>query len=385
MKDALERDRRRLAIPIGGWGMVDGSLRVGVIGVGFGTQVQIPAFQSEGVEVVAVCARREERARDAAGRFGIPQVFTDYRRMLEVADLDAVSVVSPHALHREMAEAALAAGKHVLCEKPFALNVEEARSMRDAARRSGLTAMIAHEFRWAPQRSYVKQLLDEGYIGRLRFAHASLFVGPRGAAGVPRPMPKPDLGRHGGFLWGLGSHYIDAFRHWFGDIVRVQATMHSHVPERLDPATQEVRLTETDDAFALMLEFASGGWGVLTGSSAAPFGQGASIEVFGDEGSLSTPQPPPGFNPPPDGRVYGARLGDPDRQELPVPERHRPFEDDRDARLVAFRLMVREFVRGVCDGISPAPSFDDGYRCQQVLDAAVESARTGNGVSIGLD
>ena len=364
--------------------MAEAPLRIGVIGVGFGTQVQIPAFQSEGVEVVAVCARREERAREAANRFGIPLALTDYRRLLEMDDLDVVSVVAPHSLHREMAEAALVAGKHVLCEKPFAVDVEEARSMRDAARSSGLTAMIAHEFRWAPQRSYVRELLEQGYIGRLRFAHASLFVGPRRATG-PRPMPDPDLGRRGGFLWGLGSHYIDAFRHWFGDIVRVQATMRSHVPERIDPATQAIRQTEADDAFSLLLEFAAGGWGVLTGSSAAPFGQGASIEVFGDEGSLWTPQPPPGVNPPPDGRVYGARLGDADREELPVPERCRPFDDDRDGRLMAFRLLVREFVRGVREGVTPAPSFEDGYRCQQVLDAAVESARTGNGVAIALD
>ncbi len=365
--------------------MADGPLRIGVIGVGFGTQVQIPAFQSEGLEVVAVRARREERAREAAHRFGIPRALTDYRRLLEMDDVDAVSVVAPHALHREMAEAALAAGKHIICEKPFAVNVEEARSMRDAARQSGLTAMIAHEFRWAPQRSYVRELLDQGYIGRLRFAHASLFVGPRRAAGDPRPMLEPDLGRHGGFLWGLGSHYIDAFRHWFGDIVHVQATMRSHVPERIDPTTQAIRRTETDDASGLMLEFEEGGWGVLTGSSAAPFGQGASTEVFGDEGSLSTPQPAPGFNTPPDGRVHGARLGDADRQELPMPERFRPFDDDRDGRLMAFRLMVREFVRGVRDGASHSPSFEDGYRCQQVLDAAVESARTGNGVAITLD
>ncbi|MBI2856718.1 MAG: Gfo/Idh/MocA family oxidoreductase, partial [Chloroflexi bacterium] len=121
--------------------MADRPLRIGIIGVGFGATVHIPGLQSEGVEVVAVCARREERARETAAKFGIPHVFTDYHKMLEMPGLDAVSIVSPHHLHREMAEAALAAGKHVLCEKPFALNVDEARSMRDVARRSGRIAM----------------------------------------------------------------------------------------------------------------------------------------------------------------------------------------------------------------------------------------------------
>ncbi|MBI4286878.1 MAG: Gfo/Idh/MocA family oxidoreductase, partial [Chloroflexi bacterium] len=149
--------------------MADRPLRIGIIGVGFGATVHIPGLQSEGVEVVAVCARREERARETAAKFGIPHVFTDYHKMLEMPGLDAVSIVSPHHLHREMAEAALAAGVHVLCEKPFALNVEEARSMRDSARRSARTAMLGHEFRWAPQRAYVKELLDQGYIGTLHF------------------------------------------------------------------------------------------------------------------------------------------------------------------------------------------------------------------------
>ncbi|MBI2857120.1 MAG: Gfo/Idh/MocA family oxidoreductase, partial [Chloroflexi bacterium] len=216
------------------------------------------------------------------------------------------------------------------------------------------------------------------------FVQASLLVGPRRPP-RPRPTPDPDLGLRGGFLWGLGSHYIDAFRHWFGDVASVQARMGAHNPERTDPQTGAPRLTETDDTFTLILEFAKGGWGTLTASSAAPFGQGASIELFGSQGSLSTPQPLPGFNPPPDGRVYGARLGDDERREMPIPARLRPFDDDRDHRLMAFRLMVREFLRGVREGASPAPNFDDGYRVQQVLDAAVESATTGRRVRIPLD
>ncbi len=82
--------------------MPDGA-RVGVIGVGFGARVHIPAFQSEGLEVVAVCARRSERAREAAERFGIPQAFTDYREMLQMDGLDAVSVAGPPVLTSTMA------------------------------------------------------------------------------------------------------------------------------------------------------------------------------------------------------------------------------------------------------------------------------------------
>ena len=359
-------------------------LRVGIIGVGFGATVHVPAFQSEGIEVVAIAARREERAREAAGRLGIPNVTADYGELIAMPEVDIVSIVSPHALHREMAVAALEAGKHVLCEKPTALNVEEARAMRDAARSSSATAMIAHEFRWAPQRAFVRRLLDERFIGDFRFVRGSLEVGPGRQPSGLRPAREPDLGRRGGFLWGLGSHYLDAFRHWFGDIVAVQSIMRAQMPDRVD-ASGATTTTESDDTFAVLIEFANGGWGSFSGSSAAPFGQGAEIEVFGTEGSLSTPQPLPGFNPPPDGKVYGAMFGEEARRELPMPPEFVPFDDERDHRLMAFRLMLREFVRGIRDGRSPAPNFEDAYRIQQVLDAAVASSETQRRVAIDLD
>ena len=366
--------------------MVTESVKVGVIGVGFGSVVQIPGFQSEGVEILAVAARREERAQEAAERFGIPSFFTDYRKMLEVPEIEAVSIVSPVPLHKEMAIASLEAGKHVLCEKPFAVNQRDAHEMLETSQRNKhLTAMIGHEFRWAPQRAFAKDLLDQGYIGKLHFVNTSLLIGRQRPATPPLLEPQADLGRRGGFLWGLGSHYIDAMRHWFGDIVSVTGKMASHFPERTDPTTGNVRNSEVDDSFSFIFEFANGGWGTMMASSAAPAGQGAVIEIFGNEGSLSTPQALPGVNPPQNGVVYGGKSGDAVRQEIPMPDHFHPFDDDRDARLLPFRLMVREFVRGIRGGTSPAPNFYDGYKCQQVLDAVVESSQTGRRVEIPLD
>ena len=360
------------------------ALRVGIIGVGFGAAVHIPGFQSEGLDVVAVAARREARAQETAAQFSIPNATGNWRELVASPEVDVVSIVSPHTLHCEMAVAALEGGKHVLCEKPTAVNAAEARAMREAARASPATAMIAHEFRWAPQRSFVRRLLDDGYIGDFRFVRGSLEVGPRRPPSTLRPAPDPDLGRRGGFLWGLGSHYLDAFRHWFGEIVAVQSMMRAQTPERAG-ASGAVTTTESDDTFAVLIEFENGRWGSFSGTSAAPFGQGAQIEVFGSEGSLSTPQPLPGFNPPPDGKVYGAKFGGEGRSELPMPADLVPFDDERDHRLLPFRLMVRDFIKGVHEGASPAPNFEDAYRIQQVLDAVVESSETGRRTTIDLD
>src|SRR5690242_21634140 len=135
-------------------------LRIGVVGVGFGATVHIPAFQSEGLEVVAVCSRRPERAQACAAQFGIANAFTDYDAMLRMPGLDAVSIASPVGLHYEQALKAIDAGKHVICEKPFTANEAAARKLYDAAEHSGLTCMVAHEFRYSSGRSYVKELLD---------------------------------------------------------------------------------------------------------------------------------------------------------------------------------------------------------------------------------
>ena len=194
------------------------NLRVGVVGVGFVTIVQIPGFQAENIEVVAVCSRRIERAQEAAQQIGIPHAYSDYQDMLRLEGLDAVSIVTPPALHHSMAIAALEAGKHVLCEKPFALNKNQAWEMYDLSQRTGLTSMITHEFRWAPQRAYIKELLDQGYLGRLNLAGLRLFFGPRDAVRARPATWALDADLGGGFLYALGSHYIDALRHWFGEI-----------------------------------------------------------------------------------------------------------------------------------------------------------------------
>ncbi|MBI4338898.1 MAG: Gfo/Idh/MocA family oxidoreductase [Chloroflexi bacterium] len=356
-------------------------LRVGVIGVGFGTTVHVPGFLSEGAQVVAVCARHKERVEKAARDFSVPHAFTDYREMLAMDGLDAVSIATPPSSHCEMALAALRAGKHVLCEKPFAMDQGEALQMLAEAQRTGRTAMISHEFRFAPGRAYLKELLEQGYVGQVQAVHMTLFRGP-----TERPRPRAvawgsQATEGGGFLGALGSHYIDCLRDWAGEVSRVCGMTHVHDPNRVDPATGNTVVTDADDGFSFVAALAGGGWASMSASSQAPFGPGALLQVYGTEGALHTPQA--GFNPPSDGVVLGARFGEGNAlHDLPIPSRFRPFVDERDDRLMAFRILVRRFMRGIAEGTSPSPGFYDGYRCQQVLDAVRASAKGAGWVDI---
>ena len=348
------------------------NIRIGVIGVGFGATVHIPGFQSEGVEVAAVCASRGERAQAAAEKFGIPHTFTDYRELVTHPDVDAVSVVTAPNLHYEMTRAALEAGKHVMCEKPFTTNAAEAEELLAMVNERGLSHMIAHEFRFAPERAYARQLINEGQIGEPRHISAALHLRFARRPGAAPATPSPGSG---GMLGALGSHFIDGMRHWFGDVSRVSGTLHGSVPESFS-------LADTNNAFSAHMDFVNGAWGTLTCSLNSPLGQGASIQIYGTEGSIHLSQTGP--NPAPEGIVRVGRLDDDSRElrTVPIPEELHPFDDERDHRLLPFRLEVRDFVRGIESGESPTPNFHDGLQCQRVLDAIQESHATGAAVDV---
>jgi predicted dehydrogenase len=354
--------------------------RIGVIGVGFGAQVYVPAFRSEGWDVAAIASRSEDKAGKAAQAAGIRDVYTDPMRMIARDDLDAIAIATPPPAHRELAIAALAAGRHVLCEKPFAMNVAEAAEMRDAALRSKRTAMVAHEFRHAPQRAYIKELLELGFIGRVPLCTIELFL-DRYVTREPRPAGWIAFEAQGGGLLGaLGSHYVDALRHWFGEVTSASGRLAVLRPELVDAKTGAAVRADADDTFQFTLEFESGAIATMVASFGATPTRGAKILVLGERGTLVAEQPGP--NPMENGIVVASHDGTP-LQALATPPRYTPFTDERDHRLMAFRMLVRAFTRGIEEGASPSPNFTDGWRCQQVLDAIRESSRSGRTVKIG--
>jgi predicted dehydrogenase len=240
--------------------------------------------------------------------------------------------------------------------------------------------MVGHEFRHTPQRAYVRQLLDEGYVGRFQLCTIELYL-DRYVTREPRPLTW--LARRadgGGILGALGSHYVDALRHWFGDVATVSGRLFTLRPDVVDPASGRIVQAETDDAFMFTLDFVKGGTATMIASFAATPARGARLVVMGDRGTLIADQPGP--NPMEDGTVIGSRDGAP-LQPLATPPQLMPLTDTRDHRLAAFRLLVRDFTRGIDEGTSPAPNFEDGLKCQQVLDAVRESSDTGRTVRIG--
>jgi predicted dehydrogenase len=190
-------------------------LTIGVLGAARITRDALirPAAEVDGVEVVAIAARDRRRARDAAKRHGIPRVLDGYQAVLDDPQIDAVYIPLPNGLHGRWTLAAIEAGKHVLCEKPFTANADEARVVAAAARASGVVVMEAHHASHHPQTKRAAEIVRSGMLGDLRSATATFIV----------PMPpggdiRWNLGLAGGSLMDLGCYPL----RWLRDVLGVQ-------------------------------------------------------------------------------------------------------------------------------------------------------------------
>jgi predicted dehydrogenase len=345
-------------------------IRVGVIGTGFGAQVHLPAFAVlPDFEIVALCGRNGRKVEAIADAYDIRNTFTNYRDLIACADVDAVAIATPPALHHPAAIAAITAGKHVLCEKPMARNANEAREMLRMAELSNVTAMLSHEFRFVPARARMKELLDEGYIGAVSLVQLSflrpLLADVRGKAW----QWLVDANAGGGMLGALGSHFVDSLRWWFGEISEVAGA--SSVSAPTVRAGGNLLHADAEDTFAMLLRFASGTIGNIICSTTAWHGPGEEIRAFGADGVLTIAL---------DGTLWGARSGDSAPEPMPIPARLLgsgiPEVDAAPAGhalIPPFIRLARTWAQGIRTGTNPSPSFADGLRVQEALDAVPRS------------
>lgn len=263
-----------------------------MIGTGFARRVQLPALALvPGVRVTAVASGRRANADATAAEFGIPHVFDDGAELARSPEVDLVLVTSTPDTHEAQAVAALEAGKHVLCEKPMALDAaQSARMVAAAERRPRQIAWMDHELRYEPSRRKVRDLIRAGAIGEVR--HMELLLRPylRGD-GRPQMTEAPwswwfDAARGGGLLGAVGSHLIDLCRYWTGsEVVRVSGTVRAFVPQRRDERGV-VRTVTADDFTSVVLGLANGVVATLTLTAVAHHGSGHFAQITGAEGTL---------------------------------------------------------------------------------------------------
>lgn len=303
-----------------------------------------PAIQaSSNGELVAVASRDGQRAKSFAAEHGIPQSFGSYEALLERDDLDAVYIPLPNSLHREWAIRAAEAGKHVLCEKPLALDAAECAEMEAAARDHGVKLMEAFMYRFHPRTERVIELVRGGRIGDLGAVRSAFTFRLRSSENI---RLDPDLG--GGALMDVGCYCVNVSRTIVGEEpVSVQAT-----------ASWTDR--GVDEALAGMMRFAGGA--VAHFDCALTLERSESYEVAGTEGQLSVPA------------AFLPGVGDVDIHEVRGRE---GASTERVQGADEYQRMVEHFADCVLSDREPRYPASEAAANMRVIAALYASARTG--------
>src|SRR5688500_1695304 len=341
------------------------TIRVGFVGAGKNTRSRhIPGFQKQsGVELVAVANRSRESGERVAKEFGIARVYDDWRELVRAADVDAVCIGTWPYTHCEMTLAALAAGKHVLCEARMAMDAAEGRRMLEAARRaSSLVAQLVRSPPTLELDATRTKLIAEGYVGEVLAVELSAT---QNARFVDREEPlhwRHDATLSGHNVMNMGIWY-EAMMRWLGPARRVMAMGRIAVPQRRDD-TGALRDVKVPDHREILATFRHDVPARLRFSSIAALGPASEAWIFGSDGTLRLEADAR--------RLSGGRRGDKELREIPIPAERRG----------GWRV-EEEFINAVRgkEKVSHT-TFEDGVRYMEFTDAVTRSAALERAVDV---
>ena len=342
--------------------------------------------------MAAICGRDEAGVREAAGSLGWESHETDYRRLIERDEVGLVDVVTPGNTHRDIVLAALGAGKHVICEKPLANSLAEAEEMLAAAREAGTINTVCFNYRRTPAVQLAKKLIDEGRLGTIRHWRATYLQDFIMDPQFPLIWRLKKELAGSGALGDIGAHSVDLAQFLLGGISEVVGMMETFVKERpLEEASAgggllasggaETGEVTVDDAAAFLARFENGAMGTF---EATRFAAGRrnknAFEINGSKGSvafnLERMNELEVFFVDDDADVQGFRT-------VNVTEPDHPFAGAwwPPGHILGYEHTFVHTMKDLMDGIkageSPAPTFEDAYRVQAVLDAVERSAEGG--------
>ena len=350
-------------------------LRVGVVGASWYSDLRhLPALKSHPhAETVAICDIVRDRAEEMAKKYDIPLISSDYREVIDKGNLDALLVVTPDDTHHAITMDALDAGLHVLCEKPLAFNARQAKEMYEKAEEVGVKHMTFFTFRWPPHYRYLKELINGGYVGRCFDCHISLFTDFSRGGEYSWHYDR----KHGnGMLSEYGAHMIDLARWLVGDIAKVNSHLHMFLNR---PGPDGGVLDPTNDSVMLSIEFENGTQGSMQLSSLAYIGtrgMDQRITLHGESGTLEARAT---FT---SAEIRGVRDGEKEFRPLPVPDRILEGVDKANPFHVISQFTGDYlFIDSILQDQPISPSFYDGLKAQEVIDAAKESHKMGQWVS----
>ena len=369
------------------------SLRVGMIGYQFMGRAHSNAWRQarrffelprEPVLQV-VCGRNEEAVSVAADRLGFAEHATDWREVIARDDIDVIDICTPGDSHLPIALAAAKAGKPMLCEKPLANTLDEARQMFEAAEKAGVVHMICHNYRRAPAVALARQLIDRDRIGRIRHYRGSYLqdwiVDPE----FPRVWRLEKARAGSGALGDLASHSLDLARFLVGEITEVSGLLETFVAQRPLEDGSGTGPVDVDDAALALLRFENGAIGTVEATRFAPGRKNYNrFEINGSKGSLSFDLER--MN---ELELYEETGADSGFRTILATDESHPYVSAwwPPGHILGYEHTfvhtVADFVRAVASGEKARPSFEDGLRNQQLLDAIERSAASRRWEAVG--
>ncbi|MDP3999618.1 MAG: Gfo/Idh/MocA family oxidoreductase [bacterium] len=351
-------------------------IRIGIIGTGFGAKVHIPGFQKiKGVKITGIAGSNPAKTAQTAKESNIPLVFDTWQKLIASPEIDAVSITTPPHLHFKIAAAAFRNKKHVLCEKPLAMNAQEAQRITKIAKKSGLIHMVNFEFKNIPNWLLMKDLLQKNRLGKLRHISVNWITGGRANPKLPF-IWQNDAKYGGGTLFAFGSHIVDYIEWFFGPIEKVFGKL--SIIKKIAGGKKPT----AEDTCDVLMELKIGVLLNLTTSNVLPNGCGHRIEIYGEKGSLKLQ------NSNLKDAVYGFELEEwltknKMRKKLSLPAGYPKFKEKySDGRLEAFLKIAERFIKAIKTNRQTSSSFQDGLRAQLVMEAIQKSHKLQKWISI---
>ena len=355
-------------------------IRLGFVGANinssWSSQSHYPALlASPDVELTAVCTSRPESAEEARKAFGAKLAFHDFREMVVSPEIDAVAVVVRVPLHYEPTKAAIEAGKHVFTEWPLGLTTAEAEELAALARAKGVQTAVGLQSRVSPALLYVKELIDEGYVGEVLSCHVTT-------------MRDGTLERHSSRTWNLDAsqgantltiangHVIDALRFVLGDFKRVACMVTTQVQKMYETDTKKYIDVTSPDNVRVCGQLERGAAATVSVGAVPWAGSGFRMEIYGRKGTLVTT----GSVSSQRGemlRVQGAK-GSNELKDLTLPERYFYVPDDF-PRGDPFNVgqLYTLFAEAIRTGEDRVPTFDTAVELHRFIDTIKKASDTG--------
>ncbi|MCP4165177.1 MAG: Gfo/Idh/MocA family oxidoreductase [Chloroflexi bacterium] len=360
-------------------------LRVGVVGAdihkrGFGARAHLPAvLASPAVQLDAICTAHPETAKESAAIWGAPKYYSDHRDLVGDPDIDLITIAVTVEAHYPIAKAAMEAGKTVYCEWPLASNLDEARDLADLAHAQGAVAMVGMQGRFSPGVQYLKELLDDGLVGRPLFFHLTHFL-PRFPVRSDHWWSATKEAGSGALNIAL-AHATEPTQFLLGQIAAVCGMAGTLLPGDYFSDTGEPFDWTAEDTVAVMARTEEGVQGVIHVSNIGTQRSGFRLQIFGDQGQVLIQAPRyVSYTPT---RLFKAVRGEAELLEIPVPAHfyHVPELSENETGYNIAEALVT-LASAHRSQTSVRPDLSDGYHMHLLVDAIRRSVDQGAWVDV---